>query len=70
MLKSELLATLKTEIHRHDFSRFVDEPPSIAQGGRGVVVAGCPALSSQRGESQFLPLPDEGVPPFCLFSCR
>jgi hypothetical protein len=42
MLKSELLAALRAEIHRHDFSHFVDEPPSIAQGGRGVVVPGCP----------------------------
>jgi hypothetical protein len=26
-----------------DLLYFVDEPPSVAQGGRGVVVAGCPA---------------------------
>jgi hypothetical protein len=43
MFKSELFAALKTEIHRHDFSHFVDEPPAVAQGGRGVVVPGCPA---------------------------
>jgi hypothetical protein len=42
MLKSELLAALQKEIHKHDFSHFVDEPPSIAQGGHGVVVPGCP----------------------------
>jgi hypothetical protein len=35
MLKSELLAALRTEIHKHDFSHFVYEPPSIAQGGNG-----------------------------------
>ena len=46
MLKSELLAALRTEIHRHDFSHFVDEPPSIAQGGRGVVVPGTGLLDS------------------------
>ena len=34
MLKSDLLAALRTEIHRHDFSHFVDDPPSIARGGR------------------------------------
>jgi hypothetical protein len=33
MQKSALLAALKTE-PRHDFRHFVDEPPSIAQGGR------------------------------------
>jgi hypothetical protein len=31
MQKSALLAALKTEIHQHDFSHFVDKPPSIAQ---------------------------------------
>jgi hypothetical protein len=41
--KSVLLAAIQKEIQRHDFSYFVDEPPSMAQGGRGVVVAGCPA---------------------------
>jgi len=40
--KSELLRALQQEILRHDFSYFVDEPPSIAQGGNGVVVPGCP----------------------------
>jgi hypothetical protein len=40
MLKSDLYRALRTELHRHDFSTFVDEPPSIAQGGNGVVVTG------------------------------
>ena len=43
MQKSALLAAIQAEINRHDFSHFVDEPPSIAQGGKGVVVPGCPA---------------------------
>jgi hypothetical protein len=47
MLKSELIAALKVEIHRHDFSHFVDEPPSIAQGGKRAVVAGCPRCRKQ-----------------------
>jgi hypothetical protein len=41
MLKSELLRAIQQEIYRHDFSTFVDSPPSIAQGGKGVVVPGC-----------------------------
>lgn len=41
MLKSELLFTLQEEIRRHDFSYFIDEPPSVARGGRGVCVPGC-----------------------------
>ena len=64
MLKSELLAALKTELHRHDFSHFVDEPPSIAQGGRGVVVPGCPTCRKRFGTTaQFLDhLTDDVLP--------
>jgi hypothetical protein len=43
MKKSELLQALQTEIRRHSFDTFVDEPPSMAQGGKGVVVPRCPA---------------------------
>ena len=43
MQKSVLLAAIQKEIQRHDLSYFVSDPPSVAQGGRGVVVAGCPA---------------------------
>jgi hypothetical protein len=35
-------AALQQEIRLDDFSHFVDEPPSVAQGGNGVVVSGCP----------------------------
>jgi hypothetical protein len=41
--KSALLAAIQQEIHRHDFSHFVDERRYVAEGGKGVVVAGCPA---------------------------
>ena len=47
MQKSILLAAIQKEIHRHDFSYFVDEPPSVAQGGKGVIVAGCPACKKR-----------------------
>jgi len=43
MKKSELLRALQTEIRRHTFDTFVDTPPSVAQGGNGVVVPCCPA---------------------------
>jgi hypothetical protein len=43
MRKSELLHTLQSEIRRHTCDTFVDQPPSIAQGGKGVVTPGCPA---------------------------
>jgi len=34
MKKSELIAAIQKEILRHDFGTFVDNPPSVAQGGR------------------------------------
>jgi hypothetical protein len=53
--KSILLSAIQKEIQRHDLSYFVDEPPSVAQGGRGVVVAGCPACRKRINTiSQFL----------------
>ena len=55
MQKSALLAAIQQEIHRHDFSHFVDNPPSVAQGGRGIVVSGCPACRKRiNSMSQFL----------------
>jgi hypothetical protein len=65
MRKSELLAALKKEIQRHNLSTFIDTPPSIAQGGRGVVVTGCPQCRKQFGTvSQFVDhLTDDVLPP-------
>ena len=55
MLKSKLLAEIQTELHRHDFGTYVDEPPSVAQGGKGVVVAGCPACKKRlQSMNQFI----------------
>jgi hypothetical protein len=42
MLKSELLRAIQQEIHRHNSGHFIENPPSVAQGGKGVVVPGCP----------------------------
>jgi hypothetical protein len=53
--KSVLLEAIQKEIHRHDLSYFVSDPPSVAQGGRGMVVAGCPACRKRINTiSQFL----------------
>lgn len=63
MKKSELYAA-RTELHRHDFSTFVEQPPSIAQGGRGVVVPGCPTCRKRFGTMpQFLDHLTDDVPP-------
>jgi hypothetical protein len=42
MKKSDLLRALQTEIRRHTLDTFVENPPAMAQGGKGVVVPGCP----------------------------
>ena len=39
--RARLRAIVAAEFARHRWDTFVDEPPSIAQGGRGVVVPGC-----------------------------
>jgi hypothetical protein len=53
--KSALLRELQKEIQRHDLSTFVDEPPSVAQGGKGVTVRGCPCCRKRFGTiAQFL----------------
>jgi hypothetical protein len=53
--KSQLLAALKAEIQRHDFSHFVDEPPSVAQGDNSVVIVGGPNCRKKFGTvPQFL----------------
>src|SRR5450755_2686281 len=64
MKKSELYTALRTELHRHDFSTFVDEPPSVALGGKGVVVPGCPQCKKRFGTTpQFLDhLTDDVLP--------
>jgi hypothetical protein len=55
MKKSELIAAIQKEILRHDFGTFVDNPPSVAQGGRGVVVPGCTICNKRANTTaQFL----------------
>jgi hypothetical protein len=64
MKKSELYAALRSEIQRHDFATYVDEPPSVAQCGKGVVVPGCPTCKKRFGTMpQFLDhLTDDVLP--------
>jgi hypothetical protein len=64
MQKSALLAALRTELHRHDFSTFVYGEKTVAQGGNGVVVPGCPKCKKRFGTMpQFLDhLTDDVLP--------
>jgi hypothetical protein len=65
MQKSALLAAIQREIYRHDFGTYVEDPPTIAQGGRGIVVAGCPACKRRlQSMNEFLRhLAEDAMPP-------
>jgi hypothetical protein len=49
MDKHKILAAAKSELQKHSLSTFVNEPPSVAEGGIGVVVTGCPACKKRFG---------------------
>jgi hypothetical protein len=55
MDKAKIIANAKSEFLRHPWETFVDEPPSVAAGGKGVVVAGCPQCKKRLNTtSQYL----------------
>jgi hypothetical protein len=41
--KIRIFQSAKRELMRHTWDTFVDEPPSVAAGGNGVVIPGCRA---------------------------
>jgi len=65
MKKSELIAAIQKEILRHDFGTFADNPPSVAQGSRGVVVPGCANCNKRANTTtQFLEhIAKDAIPP-------
>jgi hypothetical protein len=42
MDRDRIIKIAREELSNHSMDAFVDNPPSIAQGGHGVVVSGCP----------------------------
>lgn len=38
---AKVAEAIRAEFQKHRFDTFVDQPPSVAQGGKGVVVPGC-----------------------------
>ena len=40
--RDKIIRIARDEMVKHTLDTFVDEPPSVAQGGEGVVVTGCP----------------------------
>jgi len=39
--KTSIIQAAQIELQKHYYATFVDRPPSIAEGGRGVVRYGC-----------------------------
>jgi hypothetical protein len=50
--KSVMLRELQKEIQRHDLSTFIDDPPSAAQGGKGVTVPCCSVAGKNSAQSR------------------
>jgi hypothetical protein len=42
MDKAKILMNVKTKFLRHSWETFVNNPPSMPRGGKGVAVQGCP----------------------------
>ena len=42
MDKAKIVLTAKAELMRHSWDTFVNEPPSVDQGGKGTIITGCP----------------------------
>jgi hypothetical protein len=53
--KIRIFQSAKIELMRHVWDTFVDSPPSVAEGGNGVVIPGCPACHKRiNTNSQYL----------------
>ena len=49
------MRAIQNEILSHDFGTYVENPPCVAQGGRGVVVPGCTTCNKRANTTtQFL----------------
>jgi len=50
-----IISAVQAELQRHSFDTFLDETPSLARGGKGVVISGCPACKKQmQSVAQFM----------------
>jgi hypothetical protein len=53
--KVKILAAAKAELCRHSWTTFIDEPPTVSEGGKGVVVPGCPPCKKRiNTETQYM----------------
>lgn len=42
-----VIIAIQSELQRHTFDTYVDEPPPMGRGGKGVVVTGCPLCNKR-----------------------
>jgi hypothetical protein len=63
-IKVKILRAAKAELMKHGLDTFVDAPPSVAEGGSGVVVTGCPGCRKRFQTSNQLMqhLADDALP--------
>lgn len=53
--KAKILAAAKAELCRHSWTTFPDELPTVANGGKGVIIPGCePCKKRINTEAQYL----------------
>jgi hypothetical protein len=45
--RNRIIEIAREEMVKYTLDTFVDKPPSVAKGGKGVVVTGCPACRKQ-----------------------
>jgi hypothetical protein len=45
--RKQILLAAQRELARHAWTTFIDDPPSMAQGGKGVVLPGCPTCQKR-----------------------
>jgi hypothetical protein len=65
--KTRIFQSAKSELMRHTWDTFVSSPPSVAEGGNGVVIPGCPACHKRiNTNDQYLRHLSDDVPPIIL----
>jgi hypothetical protein len=60
--KTRIFQSAKSELMRHSWDTFVDSPPSVAEGGNGVVIPGCPACRKRINDQYLRHLSDDVLP--------
>ncbi len=70
MNRDAILQAAKSELQKHYMDTFVDEPPIVAQGGKGVVVTGCPPCRKRlQTHNQFMSHLTDDVLPKIVWEC-